>query len=234
MQSSLGVFIDNNIIKYAKLQKDKDIVKVEAYNVAFFEDDLENVIKQIISETYSYKIPVSINVSNEIYSSFDVSNLLSKQDTKKAINIEYEMLCSEKGYNVALLENKWILAEKKEDPDKQKVINIIANKNEMSKRIALFDGNKVNSITPVSFSLNKLLGKDNLENVLIINIESKTQVTTVVDGKVVSIDLIDEGMNKILDEINRVENSYSKSLGNPYFISSYFADLKSDVFAHNI
>ena len=40
MPSSLGVFIDNNIIKYAKLQKEKDNVKVEAYNVAFFEDDL--------------------------------------------------------------------------------------------------------------------------------------------------------------------------------------------------
>ena len=62
-------------------------------------------------------------MSNEIYSSFDISNLLSKQDTKKAINIEYEMLCSEKGYNAALLENKWVLAEKKEDPEKMKVIN---------------------------------------------------------------------------------------------------------------
>lgn len=211
MPSSLGVFIDNNIIKYAKLQKEKDNVKVEAYNVAFFEDDLENAIKQIISETYSYKIPVSINLSNEIYSSFDISNLLSKQDTKKAINIEYEMLCSEKGYNAALLENKWVLAEKKEDPEKMKVINIIANKNEMSKRMALFDTNKVNSITPVSFSLNKLLGNNNSENAVIVNIESKTQVTTIVDGKVASVDLIDEGMNKILEEINRIENSYSKS-----------------------
>ena len=211
MQSSLGVFIDNNIIKYAKLQKDKDVVKVEAYNVAFYEDDLESVIKKIINETYSYKIPVSINLSNEIYNSFDISTLLSKQDTKKAINIEYEMLCSEKGYNAALLENKWILADKKEDPDKQKVLNVIANRNEISKRVALFDGNKVSRITPMSFSVNNLLGKDNKENAVIVNIESTTQLTTVIDGQVASVDLIDEGMAQILEEINKIENSYSKS-----------------------
>lgn len=211
MQSSLGVFIDNNIIKYAKLQKDKDSVKVEAYNVAFCEDDLESSIKRIISETYSYQIPVSINLSDEIYSTFDVSNLLSKQDAKNAIKIEYEMLCSEKGYNQALLENRWVMVDKKENVEKQKVTNIIANKNEIAKRIALFSGNKVTSVTPMPFSITKLLDKDNIENALIVNIESKTQVTTVVEGKVYAVNVIDEGMFNIFEEINKVENSYTKT-----------------------
>ena len=211
MQNSLGVFIDNNIIKYAKLQKDKDAVKVEAYNVAFCEDDLESTIKKIISETYSYQIPVSINLSDEIYSSFDISNLLSRQDAKNAIKIEYEMLCSEKGYNKALLENKWSMVDKKEDAEKQKVTNIVANKNEIAKRVALFSGNKVSSITPISFSIANLLDKNNSENVIIVNIESKTQVTTIVDGKVYAVNVIEEGMGGILEEINKIENSYSKS-----------------------
>ena len=87
MQSSLGVFIDNNIIKYAKLQKDKDSVKVEAYNVAFCEDDLESSIKRIISETYSYQIPVSINLSDEIYSTFDVFSIPYSTVVRNTINI---------------------------------------------------------------------------------------------------------------------------------------------------
>lgn len=211
MPSSLGVFIDNNIIKYAKLQKDKDDIKVEAFNVAFVEDDLEESIKRIISETYSFQIPVSINLSDEIYSSFDISNLLNKQDAKKAINIEYEMLCSEKGYNQALLTNHWLTIDKKEESEKQKVINIVANKNEIAKRVALFSGNKVTTITPMPVSIINLLDKESIENVIIVNIESKTQITTVVEGKAYSINIIDEGMGNILDEINKTENSYSKS-----------------------
>ena len=211
MPSSLGVFIDNNIIKYAKLQKDKDDIKVEAFNVAFVEDDIEETIKRIISETYSYQIPVSINLSDEIYSSFEISNLLSKQDSKKAVNIEYEMLCSEKGYNPALLSNNWLTIDKKDDVDKEKIINIIANKNEIAKRVALFTGNKVTTISPMSVSILNLLDKDSIENAIIVNIESKTQITTVVDGKVYEINIIEEGMKNILDEINKIENSYSKS-----------------------
>ena len=99
MQSCLGIYIEDNVIKYAKLQKDKDAVKVESYNLTFYENNLEEMLRKIISETYSYKVPISINVSNEIYNTFEVSSLLNKQDTKKAVNIEYEMLCNEKGYN---------------------------------------------------------------------------------------------------------------------------------------
>ena len=211
MPSSLGVFIDNNIIKYAKLQKDKDDIKIEAFNIVFVEDNIEETIKRIISETYSFQIPVSTNLSDEIYSYFDISNLLNKQDAKKAINIEYEMLCSEKGYNQALLTNNWLKIDKKEEAEKQKVINIVANKNEIEKRVALFTGNKVTAITPMPLSIINLLDKEKSENAIIVNIESKTQITTVVEGEVYSINIIDDGMSNILDEINKIENSYSKA-----------------------
>ena len=94
MQSSLGIYVENNVIKYAKLQKDKDLIKVESYNIAFYDTDLKSALKKIISETYSYKTPISINLADENYHTFSLSSLLSKQDTKKAIDIEYEMLCS--------------------------------------------------------------------------------------------------------------------------------------------
>jgi len=92
MQSSLGIYIEENIIKYAKLQKDKDVVKIEAYNVAFYDNDLAGALKKIISETYSYKVPVSINVSDELYNTFQISTLIGKKDIKKVVNIKYEIL----------------------------------------------------------------------------------------------------------------------------------------------
>lgn len=211
MQNSLGIYIEKNIIKYAKLQKDKDLIKVEAYNVAFYDNDLENTLNKIISETYSYKVPISINVSDEIYTSFEVSSLLNKQDAKKAINIEYDMLCNEKGYSKPSLEHKYLLVEEKENPEKQKTISIIANKNEISKKTMAFNGNKVSTITPITTSIANLLDIDGRENIVIVNIESKTKITTIIDGQIYQVDVLDEGMGKILDDINKVENSISKS-----------------------
>ena len=84
MTSCLGLFIDNNIIKYAKISKEHDNIKVESFGVEFYEK-LDNAIKKIIEETYSYKTPISINLSNETYDYFEMFALLNKKDLPKAI-----------------------------------------------------------------------------------------------------------------------------------------------------
>ena len=38
MSSCLGIYVDKNLIKYAKLKKEKNSFKVEAFNVEVFED----------------------------------------------------------------------------------------------------------------------------------------------------------------------------------------------------
>lgn len=211
MQSCLGIYIEDNIIKYAKLQKEKEVVKVESYNIAFYDNNLEETLKKIVSETYSYKVPISINVSNEIYNTFPISALLNKQDTKKAVNLEYEMLCSEKGYNKASLEHNYIITSSKENPDVQKILSIIVNKNEISKRTMAFDGNKISTVTPITTSITNLIDNDGSKNFAIVNIEDKTKITTMVDGQISQIDVLEEGMGKILETINKTENSYAKS-----------------------
>ena len=65
MLSCLGIFVDKNLIKYAKVKKSKDTYKVEAFNVEDFED-LEKTLEKIIMETDSIKTPISINTSNEL------------------------------------------------------------------------------------------------------------------------------------------------------------------------
>ena len=55
MPSCLGLYIETNIIKYAKVSKERDILKIESFGIKFY-DKLDEAIKQIISETYSFKI----------------------------------------------------------------------------------------------------------------------------------------------------------------------------------
>ena len=109
MPSSLGIYIENNLIKYAKVVKEKDSIKVEAFNVVFYENNLSDVLNKVISETYSFKTPICINVSNELYNYYDVFAMLNKNDIKKSIDIEFEMLCNEKNYNRNSLETRYVL-----------------------------------------------------------------------------------------------------------------------------
>ena len=116
MLSSLGIYVDKNLIKYAKLKKVKDSYKLESFNVEVFENLNEALIK-IINETNSHKIPVCINISNELYNYFDVFSILEKKDITKSLDIEFEMLCSDKGYDHSSLESRYVLRENKENFD---------------------------------------------------------------------------------------------------------------------
>ena len=108
MSTCLGLYIEENIIKYAKVSKDRDNIKVESYGVKVY-DNLDEVIKQIIEETYSYKTPISINLSEETYNFFEVFALLNKKDLPKAIKTEFEAYCSEKNYNPNVFETRYAL-----------------------------------------------------------------------------------------------------------------------------
>ena len=83
MAGSLGIFIENEIIKYAKLHKEKDSIKVESFSVEFYEKgNIAPVIKKIITETNSQKSQININISNELYNYFETFSLLSKKDMR--------------------------------------------------------------------------------------------------------------------------------------------------------
>lgn len=208
--SSLGIYIEENLIKYAKVVKEKDSLKVEAFNMAFY-DNLGEALNKVISETYSFKIPICINVSNELYNYYDVFSMLNKGDIKKTVDIEFDMLCNEKNYNKNSLETRFILMSNKENNEKFKVLHIAVNKTDINKKLQVLSGNKIQSISPISTSITNLLDVTPKDNIVIINIEHETKITTVIDGQINRIDTIEYGMKQILDEINKTENSIQKS-----------------------
>lgn len=212
MASSLGIFIEKDIIKYAKLQKEKDSIKVESFSVEFYDKgNINAAIKKIITETNSSKSSININVSSELYNYFETFSMLSKKDMKDSIDIEFDLLCGEKGYNRKSLETRHILTTSKENADKYKVLHIAVNKNDITKRTKEFAPNKIASMTPISTSITNLIDIEENENVIIVNIENETQITTVIDGQIYRTDIISDGMGKILSKINEVESSTKKS-----------------------
>ena len=212
MASCLGMYIEENIIKYAKVSKDNDIIKIEAFGVKFY-DKLNEAIDQVIEETYSYKTPISINTANESYNYFYIFNLLNKNDMHSYIKTEFESICYEKELNVDVFDTRYVLVDDLEDKEKIKAIHISVNKGEISKKLSLFDKYRLTSISPTALNISNLLevNSQNSENLLIVNIEKDTTVTTIIDKKIYDVSKIDAGSGEILDRINIKENSYAKA-----------------------
>ena len=210
MSSCLGLYIEEQLIKYAKVSKEQDNIKVESFGIKFY-DKIDEAISQVIEETYSQKTPISVNMSEEMYNYFDMFSLLTKNDLQKAIKTEFESFCSDRGYNPNVFETRYAVVDNQLEKEKIKIIHIADNKIELNKRMQQIDGYKLTNISPISMSIPNLVKIDKNENSLIINIEDKTTVTTIIDNKVYNVDVLDEGMTEILTKINLKENSYAKS-----------------------
>ena len=210
MPSCLGLYIESNLIKYAKVTKERDILKVESFGMKFY-DQIGPTINQIISETFSYKTPISINLSEEVYQYFYFFNLLNKNDLKKAIETEFDSYCYDKGYNRNALESRYALVQDMQDAEKIKAIYISVNNTEINKRLQEFDGNSISYLTPLPMAITNVIDLKEKENIAIINMEEKTTITTIIDSKIYEIDTIEESVKTILDTISTKENSFSKA-----------------------
>jgi hypothetical protein len=211
MPSCLGLYIEKNVIKYAKISKDNNNVKVDSFGIKFY-DKIGDAIRQIIEETYSYKTPISINLSNEEYHYFYLFSLLNKKDMQNVVDTEFESICYDRGVNKDAFETRYVLVEDDgEEKEKIKAIHISASKADIAKKEQEISGYRIASISPIGTSIGNLLDYSSKENVLIVNIEDETTVTTIKDRKIAEVQKIDVGASQILSSISMKENSYSKA-----------------------
>ena len=210
MSNCLGLYINEHLIKYAKVSKDRDNIKVDSFGIKFY-DRIGEAISQVIEETYSQKTPISVNLSEEMYNYFDMFSLLTKNDLHKAVKTEFESYCTDKGYNPNVFETRYAVVDSQLDKDKIKIIHIAENKIELNKRIQEVDEYHLVNISPISMSIPNLLQIRKDENCIIVNMEDQTVITTIMGSKIFNVDILEEGSRDILAKINLKENSYSKS-----------------------
>lgn len=211
MSNCLGLYIEDNLIKYAKVSKNNEAIKVESFGVKFYEN-IGSTIKQIVEETYSFKTPIAINTTDEIYNKIEVFSLLSKKDMDSAIKTEFENICYEREINQNIYEQRYVLANSSNSDDKVKAIHISVPKTSIEQKKNQFGEYKVNSIVPLSVAISKLPKKEKKANIIVVNIEKNTTITKIASGSIVSdISILDIGSREILENINKKENSYSKA-----------------------
>ena len=210
MQESLGISITDRVIKYAKVVKNNDQLDVASFGVRFY-DNLDKDVQQIISETNSKNIPICIDTHDEKVNYFNIFGLLSKNDTKRTIDTEYETMCSDNHLNPNAYEGRYLIVNDINNKDRNKVLFFTESKNEIEERERIFQNEKITSMTPIATSICNIVEAKKGENIMIVNIEEKTKVTTILNQKIYNVDTIESGMLEVLDKINEKENSYSKA-----------------------
>ena len=210
MQSCLGIYIEQNLIKYAKVVKEKENIKVEAFGTKFYED-LKTAIDQIVDETNSTKLPISINISEEQYDYFEVFSLLNKQALKKSIDIEFELACEEKGIDKNSMEKRYMFVLNPENTEKMKAINVSVKKDILENEKELFEKYNLVSIQPLSTSITNLLKLNSSKTELIVNMEEKTYLTFIRNGQIDQIEKLETSIVEALEEITKRENSKNKA-----------------------
>ena len=209
MPTCLGIYVDKNLIKYAKVSKNADEIKIEASGIKFFENK-EETLKQIVEETFSYKNSICVNLTDEKYGYFQLFSLLSKKDLEDAVKTEFDYFCTERSFNKNTLEYRYTFAPNVEDKNKITAMSIYTNKTEIVKKVQELEGCRLENVTSLPLANINLLSKTQ-DNTAIVNIESKTTITVLFKGEIYRVSTIDLGMEQILENINLKENSYAKA-----------------------
>ena len=63
----------------------------------------------------------------------------------------------------------------------------------LEEKISILNKYKLASISPVSTSITNLIDEAEGENIAIINIENETQITTVINGQINRVDILNSG-----------------------------------------
>lgn len=212
MQECLGISISNKLIKYAKVQQDNNAFKVLSHGIQFYESfDLDKTINQIVTESGSEKTPISINIDNEKYYYFDFFNLTNKNYATKAIETEFESFCVDNHLNRNALEGRYVYSIDNENNDKNKVIYIYESKGDLNERTKCFKGKNLTCATPTTTALPNIVKLEKNKNIMIVDLNEKTTITTVLNQNIYNIDTLEVGLENAYNQINAKENSMLKT-----------------------
>lgn len=70
---------------------------------------------------------------------------------------------------------------------------------------------KLTDVLPMGMTIANIAKMEKNENILVVNMEEKTTITTITDKQIYNVETMDAGSGEILDKINRIENSMSKA-----------------------
>ena len=227
MPSCLGFYTDKNMIKYAKVNRDKTsgMYMLEAYGVKFY-DNIITTIDEIAQEVGMEQCTVSLTMMNEGYHAIEVFSGLKSKDRDDLVRSEFDTFCEQKGLVSTALELRYQLVHNTGNVDKYVALCSYVSKGELANSNTNFEGFKISSIAPLGLSVGNLFNNKGIdEEAAIINIENKTTITILLRNEIQDVIEIPLGMEDILDKLAEKYNSYAKAYEACKKISVYIDDV---------
>ena len=210
MPNCLGVYVEKNLIKYAKVSRDKtsSLFNVLSYGVKFYEN-LEETVRSIINETNSTADELCMNISRESFVDFNIFSNLKAKDIKDLLKTEFEGYCAEKGLIASSYDMRYSLVKNTNSADTYKAICVSANKAELSAIWQMFENERLKSLSSMAFSITNIMKDKGVgEQCAVVNIEDETTMTVITKGEISKVVTIPLGMQEIISRLSDRFNSY--------------------------
>lgn len=209
MSSCLGIYVNENVIKFAKLSYEKNVLQLEKYGTRFVKIDPLNQIEAIIQETNSTRTPVAITPEK---SEFINIEMFEQGHVKAFFNdvtkMEFEAWCEKNAKSPQRYDYIYKSADAKNVDGKRNIEINIVEKDVLSKYTQRF--NNVSSIYPSGLLTQRLVPSTE-QNYVLVDFSDTLTVIVVVEGKVVDMKNYKIGMKQILQDFAGKLGSYQKA-----------------------
>lgn len=211
METCLGIYLGDKIIKYAKLIRDDKNrrISLQSCGTKYVIGNKEVSIAEIISQTGSTDASLCFNLTDYARMQTEVLRQLGKADTLSVIELEVGDFATGRGLNEKTLDYRYMFMDSYVSSDNYTAEIAITDKSSVAKFATNSKFGEIIGIYPQEYILDNIVQGES--NYLLINIDEKTQIINVASGKIKQIIDIDISMKNILDNIATQEGSYSKA-----------------------
>ena len=211
MASCLGVYLSDDILKYAKLSMDNNKnVKLEEYGVRYVKTGKKEALKSIIEETNSQNIPVALNPQGDEFINIQLyDQAQSKAYIADVVKMEFEAWCEKRAKTLERYNYVYKISELKTSDNKHNGVIDVLEKSVVEEFSSLA-GAKVTHMSPPELLIDKLVPLDEI-NYILVNLDDELSIETVINGRLADFKTYPTGMKKILTQAAGKLGSFQKT-----------------------
>ena len=226
MANCLGIYFDDNIVKYAKLVKNSaGTIEIKEHGIRFVKTTLKETLEKVVSDTNSTKdVAIVISAPKVKYYAFQAFKQISNSDIQNVINLEFEDWCEK---NVVVSNDYtyvYTLPSSIIGDYRRGLMGICSKK--LIQTYSKIGESNVLSIYPTDLLLPSNVPEEE-KNFILINLDENLSLTTVINGKITYTSIFTIGMKQVFDKFIDVLGSYEKAYEACKQLN-VFSDVESD------
>lgn len=211
MASCLGLYINDNIVKYAKMTMDNNKnITLENYGIRYIKESMKGVVNNIIEETNSSKDMIAINTQKDIFVNYTMFNQGgSRTFMADVAKMEFESWCEKNGKVPSKYSYVYKVADVVNSENKYNAVLNIMERDTINE-FNNIGNTKLTNMYPVQFLMNRLVPQDE-SNYILVNMDDKLSISVVINDRIIDFKFYDFGMKDLIYKFSERLGSYQKA-----------------------